>query len=163
MPKTLPKAAAVSHTKAKQYEGPSPKSQTAPKTLQEFEAQDAADEAKPRRMTLADPIDDMVGTAFKTSNESLPDWKDRNGRRFVVSRFYPHKNLVIDYLAQTEAQAQERKAVLNALGMGYVYVLPGQGKRLSVSEKEKREKGYIPNIEDEIKGELPKCKKPSKV
>ncbi len=161
MPKTLPKAAIISRGKSKSFEGPASKSASVPKTLEEFDA-DEASEPSTTRVHLADPIDDMIGTYFKTTNESRGEWKDKFGRRFVVSRFYPHKNMVYDHLAQTEAQAQERKAVLNALGIGYVYVLPGKGKPLSITDKDRRERGNVPNIEDEIKGELLKCKKPSR-
>ncbi len=109
------------------------------KTPKDWDEQEKGDrDARAPQGMFPDMVDDAVGSNFRLVPYGPDRFRDRAGRKFQVSRFYPHQNIAFD-TPMTQAEADLKKEALQKMGAGYVYFLPNAPKLPDVIEREIRE------------------------
>jgi hypothetical protein len=119
---------------------------------------DAREKQEPRGRPVRsnDDIDEAVGLAergAKCLDWSGPGWVLQIGGRpakFAVTRWYPHQRVAIDFLRNKSDvfYTDQKKQVLNGLGIVYVALPPRGSLPLTETEPGKRN-GLVEIIEDQ--------------
>jgi len=103
---------------------------------EEVDARERA-ERDPRKYREPDYVNEAVGAATYRVNYGESAWKLEDGREFMVTRYYQHKRIVVDYCRnpKEELLVPRKRAVMRKLGIAYI-ALPC-GASLTLSEMRK--------------------------